>query len=320
MEQQLSSLTALLRGAAFGFKTIYLFVCNYNAIVLIWATVGTICAERSIHLSRLPSYSQFSQNSTSASASFGGVKLSYFVSAGSLRSFILSAIWVFLVALSFSISNQRQPGSIQEDKINKPWRPLPSQRITSPQANLLLLVAIIVGLLFSSIYGGLGPYLLQLAATYHYNDLGGAQGHHVIRDILNAIGMVTWLFGSINVAAGPAFRFSNSELATGLILLAALTTTIAIQDFRDLDGDRNCGRATLPIVIGHGAARCLLAASVLLWSFGIAVVLKSGLISATLGLGALIAFRLLFMQHCAADKITMEFWYAWFATLPLALL
>ncbi|KAF2011830.1 hypothetical protein BU24DRAFT_353788 [Aaosphaeria arxii CBS 175.79] len=226
-------------------------------------------------------------------------------------------IWVTIVALGFSISNQRKPTSIQEDGFNKPWRPLPSKRITPSQANALLAVSTAVGLFFSMVYGGLVPYIIQLAASYHYNDLGGAQGHYVIRDGLNAIGMTSWLYGCIEVAGGPDLHFSKSDLTTSVTLFIAITTTIAVQDLRDLDGDSKCGRATMPITLGHKTARSIVAVSVLIWSFGTVFVMNARVFSGLTALGMLISARLLLLQHRAADKITMEIWYSWFAALPL---
>jgi hypothetical protein len=275
---------AMARRLAFNLKTVYL--CNYNVIIFIWAAMGTICSRRTTHhsvTSPLAVFPNRSLNDTQTIVSDGLLYFRIYPWAGSLpslqwmhilQSFSLSAVWALIVALGFSILNQRQPTSIQEGKFNKPWRPLPSHRITPSQASILLIVTSIVGFLFSTIVSSLGPYLIQFAASYHYNDLGGAQGHYVIRNVLNAIGMTGWLFGCIEVAGGPGFRFSNSQLVTSIVLMAAITTTIAIQDFRDLDGDRKCGRATLPIVLGHSTARIILAASILLWSFGPVMVLN----------------------------------------------
>ena len=323
MRQQFSAVLSLRKFLKFNVKTIYLFVCNYNVIILVWATIGTLCAKRSQQRSTIPSYNASREGSsidTSSTGISGILAHASLYSVDTIKGFLLSTIWVFTVALNFSISNQRQPASVHEDKLNKPWRPIPSQRITPSQASTLLINTSTFGLLFSSVFGGLGPYLIQLAASYHYNDLGGAHGHHVVRDVLNAIGMTSWLYGCIEVAGGPTVRYSNSDASTALTLIAAVTTTIAIQDFRDIYGDRKCGRATLPIVVGHGTARVILATSIVLWSFGIAIVSKLGMISATTGLGTLIALRLLVLRNRSADKITMEFWYGWFATLPLVLL
>ncbi|KAF1972186.1 hypothetical protein BU23DRAFT_590281 [Bimuria novae-zelandiae CBS 107.79] len=58
----------------------------------------------------------------------------------------LSIIWTNL--LLFNISNQRSPTPTEEDRINKPLRPLPSARLTSEDARLLrnLLIALGYGL------------------------------------------------------------------------------------------------------------------------------------------------------------------------------
>jgi 4-hydroxybenzoate polyprenyltransferase len=313
------------RGLKFHIKTIYLFICNYNVIVVVWALLGTTISMRSTHHSDIL-YSFQTTSKSKLIKTFGSINHDRsdlaidFHWVDVLTGFSLSLVWVTIVALGFSISNQRRPSSVQEDTLNKPWRPLPSQRITPSQASALLVVTSLIGLSYSTVFGGLGPYLVQLAASYHYNDLGGAQSHHVVRDILNAIGVTSWLYGCIDVAGGSDFHFSTSELYTSMTIVAATTTTIAIQDFRDLEGDRACGRATFPIVLGHGVARATLAASVLLWSFGITVMSRSGLISGLTGLGTLIAVRLLLLRNCSADKVTMELWYGWFATVALALL
>ena len=43
----------------------------------------------------------------------------------------------------FELANQRQPESVIEDRINKPWRPLPTGRISPDGTRRLMLVAII---------------------------------------------------------------------------------------------------------------------------------------------------------------------------------
>lgn len=324
---------ALTQRMAYNFRTVYLFVCNYNFIVLLWAGVGTICSKNLLRHTTHPStdhplpihqtYIRPTPNILINTTPELGQAIQFGDTSDwtdSLKRFSASLTWVFIVALSFSISNQRHPASVQEDKVNKPWRPLPSYRITSAQASRLLLVTTTVGLFFSISFGGLWPYILQLVASYHYNDLGGAKGHHFVRGLLNAVGMTAWLFGCVDVARGRDVQFSKSELTTGLVLVASIVSTIAIQDFRDFEGDYKCGRATLPIVLGESQARAILAVSMLVWSYGILVVFKLRLISAVSGLGTVIAVRLFLLRNRTADKLTMELWYLWFAAVSLAIL
>jgi hypothetical protein len=42
-----STVVSIRRHPLFDIKTMYLFACNYNVIILVWATIGTICAKRS---------------------------------------------------------------------------------------------------------------------------------------------------------------------------------------------------------------------------------------------------------------------------------
>lgn len=65
---------------------------------------------------------------------------------------VLLGVWMDL--LVFDISNQRQPESVVEDAANKPWRPLPSGRITPDGARRLLLIAIPACIAKSLILGG----------------------------------------------------------------------------------------------------------------------------------------------------------------------
>lgn len=39
-------------------------------------------------------------------------------------------LWTWINLLPFSIDNQRRPKAIEEDRINKPWRPMPSGRVS----------------------------------------------------------------------------------------------------------------------------------------------------------------------------------------------
>ena len=41
----------------------------------------------------------------------------------------LVMVWVWVNLLLFNMSNQSQPGAIEEDSVNKPWRPIVSGRM-----------------------------------------------------------------------------------------------------------------------------------------------------------------------------------------------
>jgi hypothetical protein len=83
-------------------------------------------------------------------------------------------LWNWLNLLVFNIANQRLPDSIIEDKINKPWRPMPSCRLSADEARQLLLLVLPCSLTLISYIGALDDALLMVTLTWMYNDLGGA--------------------------------------------------------------------------------------------------------------------------------------------------
>jgi 4-hydroxybenzoate polyprenyltransferase len=83
-------------------------------------------------------------------------------------------LWNWLNLLVFNIANQRLPDSITEDKVNKPWRPIPSSRLSSDEARRFLLLVVPCNLIMISCIGAFDDALLMLTLTWMYNDLGGA--------------------------------------------------------------------------------------------------------------------------------------------------
>ncbi|OCL07704.1 hypothetical protein AOQ84DRAFT_274955, partial [Glonium stellatum] len=52
---------------------------------------------------------------------------------------LFAFLWLWLVILQFCLHNQRQPGSIAKDAINKPWRTLLAKGIFVASVNRILL-------------------------------------------------------------------------------------------------------------------------------------------------------------------------------------
>lgn len=75
--------------------------------------------------------------------------------------------------LIFDLANQRLPESVEEDRINKPHRPLPSGRMTPRSARRLLLASLPTVFIMSYFLGPWVETSLLFALTWMYNDLGG---------------------------------------------------------------------------------------------------------------------------------------------------
>jgi 4-hydroxybenzoate polyprenyltransferase len=178
----------------------------------------------------------------------------------------LVVLWLWFMVLQFCLHNQRHPDSVDEDALNKPWRPLPAGRISITATNQLLLAnyAVIIAMSYYTNTTLIWAGYTLLVITY--NDLRGGDIHGLCRNALNAGGYFCFFSSAIQVAIGPYHQLSSrSYLWTGLLCFA-LFTTFHSQDFRDVVGDAARGRKTILSALGNGPARVFLVAMGALWS------------------------------------------------------
>lgn len=226
-------------------------------------------------------------------------------------------VWLWLNLLLFNLANQRLPLSIKEDSINKPWRPIPSGRINATRARFLVLVMMSVVLLISFALEAATLALALMALTWAYNDLGGADNSFIIRNVLNALGMSIYSSGAIIIGSGS--RSGLTVTATHWVAFIGLVvvTTVHVQDMRDQRGDAINKRKTLPLVIGDGFARWIIAGAISGWSLAAPSFWKLGMAgyTPTVVIGAIIAFRILWLRNVNADKTTWTCWCVWMVSL-----
>ncbi|KAF8870377.1 UbiA prenyltransferase family-domain-containing protein [Infundibulicybe gibba] len=175
----------------------------------------------------------------------------------------MSILWTWIHLLHFCISNQ--VSSITEDAANKPWRPIPSGRITPSQASMIqwLLGPFCV---FISLYWNVSyASTALLLATWMYNDCG-LHDHWLGKSSLTSIGYMSFNLGAAMISnseksGDTAFHTTKSFLVMGLVIL----TTAHAGDFSDIVGDQRMKRQTLPLTYPK-MARVSLAVSLSLWS------------------------------------------------------
>lgn len=282
---------------AFHVRTLFLFtVSEHKTIVYPWAAFGIFGALSG------------SAMTTNSAPDLGSI---------AVRA-PQTTLWMWLVILVFTIANQRLEDSILEDSINKPWRPMPTQRLTVPQARTLLLCAIPVVYFATLLLGARDQALMGMLLTWMYNDLKGSDGDYVVRNLINALGLVTWSIGATQVACGTAGHTLNSTgwywlLTVGLIIF----TTLQIQDFRDQAGDRKKGRRTAQIVWGDNLMRWVTASIIVFWSLASPAWWMLGVESYLLpvAIGGLMAGRLLAWRDALTDEKTWKLWGLWMASL-----
>ena len=229
--------------------------------------------------------------------------------------FVLFFNWSNL--LIFDLANQRLPDSIREDAINKPWRPLPTRRISQQQTRHLMLLAMLVTLIVSFGLGVWKETTLLFNLTWVYNDLRGGDDHWLLRNLVIAAAFFLYNLGSLRLA-NPDYGCLTSEAYrwTGVIS-AVIFTTMHVQDLKDQEGDRTRGRKTAPLVLGNTMARWTIAIPVLFWSFGCAKFWGPWNIYASLPvvLGLYAAYRAVGKRGRKDDRRTWKLWCAWTVTL-----
>ena len=99
------------------------------------------------------------------------------------------------------MSNQSLPGSAAEDAANKPWRPLPSARISVRAARRLRWVLVPVCLGVSLALGATAPGV-ALAVLFLGNNEGGIDARGVMRNVFNGLGYGGFNLGATCVASG----------------------------------------------------------------------------------------------------------------------
>ncbi|KZV95933.1 hypothetical protein EXIGLDRAFT_609880 [Exidia glandulosa HHB12029] len=179
---------------------------------------------------------------------------------------IIAVTWLWLQQLQTNVTNQYL--GVEEDAVNKPWRPIPSGRISRSQA--ITLRWILPGL--CTIGSGLIRRALLEAsvafafATLAYNEMD--LSHHWLgKNVCCGLGYMileagtTLALGDGRVLADDATR---AIAVSGLVI----ASTIQVQDFPDIQGDMLRGRRTLPIVLPQ--ASCVVTSIILaVWSLAL---------------------------------------------------
>ncbi|CAF9939208.1 MAG: hypothetical protein ALECFALPRED_008039 [Alectoria fallacina] len=221
--------------------------------------------------------------------------------------------------LIFDLANQRLPDSIKEDMINKPWRPLPTSRLSQRQTRHLILVAIPLVLLFNAVLCVWKETALLFNLTWIYNDLRGGDDNWMVRNLIIASAFFLYNLGSLKVASGAS---SHSEKVLGwapyawaAVISAVILTTMQVQDLKDQEGDRTRGRQTAPLVLGEQVARWTIALPILFWS--LACALFWGVWTLPIATGLYVACRVLRERGKEEDRRSWKFWSLWTAVLYL---
>ncbi|CAG8726349.1 9890_t:CDS:2 [Dentiscutata erythropus] len=181
---------------------------------------------------------------------------------------MLMAIGTFYMRVFGSIATYNdepleinQITSVEEDRINKPFRPIPSGLITVNGARYRLVAISIIFPIIAYIFGGLS--LVFLCFLYQawviFNEALKLSKNAFYKNLFSAFSACIQLVSCHYIIIGTKlsiFELLNSEL--GMFMLGIFffaMTTAHVQDFRDQKGDKFIGRKTFPLLIGDNICR-----------------------------------------------------------------
>ncbi|KAI1112168.1 UbiA prenyltransferase family-domain-containing protein [Nemania sp. NC0429] len=241
----------------------------------------------------------------------------------------IEIMWRFPLVLAFNwysvfifdLANQRSPESIQEDLLNKPWRPIPTGKVTATEARRALLAAIPLVLLFNYLLGVWRQGFLILILTWMYNDIRG--GDEVVRDLIISVAYGMFNSASLEIAVGGGeytdINISRGGLIWTTMVSAVILTTMQVQDLKDQAGDRTRGRQTIALWIGDRFSRISIAVCVVFWSAACLFFwdLRPWGYVAPAATGAVTAYRVLAKRTPKEDAATWRWWCGWTIMLYL---
>lgn len=216
-----------------------------------------------------------------------------------------SALYFWFYLYGHTLANQIV--GVDEDRVNKPERPLPSGLVSREGAWRRLAVVTVL-LIATGFLLGIGRWALLWAATYLLLNFFGHRHWFWKNTLPMSVGAVAML-GAAWEMVRP---MTGVEWRTVLGIAGFVAITSPIQDFRDIDGDRVLNRRTLPIAVGERRGRILISLALVAWLPVAWLLLRPALGSpggkafATVltMLELLVAARLLRFRGAAADHRT----------------
>ncbi|KAG2102856.1 UbiA prenyltransferase family [Suillus discolor] len=224
--------------------------------------------------------------------------------------------WLWFHVFQFNVSNQSY--SAHEDVLNKPWRPVPSGRISVKDARTLRWALMVFCLGLSSLFGS-NVVITSVMATVFIimNDDLRLSDHPVFKNLCSTGGYVIVEFASLLILSREFALDGTSIKALSCSTLVVLLTVQA-QDFADVNGDRRSGRRTLPIIAPEGSRIYMLCALPLI-SFALASVWSLGPLSSLLfvSMGSWAGIRYYLFRDEIRDEANYRLYNIWILCVHL---
>ena len=166
-----------------------------------------------------------------------------------------TVLYFFLFVYSFNLCNQI--AGVEEDKIDKPDRPIPSGMLTLTGARYRWYTVTTLYVLANITIGNLWSPFLWIIITL-MNSYGGWDKHWFTKNcVCMTLGTLAISWAGWSIVNGHVWMDQKYVTITTVLSLYA-GVTANLQDLRDVEGDRKSGRITMPICYGMSTSRQLL--------------------------------------------------------------
>lgn len=181
----------------------------------------------------------------------------------SIHALAISVVWSALFLYVFDASNQAV--GTTEDAHNKPYRPIPAGLTTVSGMRRRMAVSAALFLGISTAVGWVpavaaAAWTLAVLALYFVVPV---RYGHMCKPLPMFVGTIAQLAGSWAIAH-PLDSMGGWWI---LVVSALFTIALPIEDVRDMEGDRTCGRRTLALTWGAQQVRIYFVGLMTLWPF-----------------------------------------------------
>ena len=228
-------------------------------------------------------------------------------SANYIPALLRSLLYFYLYLYSFNLCNQYT--GVEEDRINKPDRPIPSGLVSVEGARFRWYIVTALYIVAGVAIGNVWSCFLFIFAYSMYNYYRGSEHWFTKNSVLIPLGTVVQGWAGWTAATGDLWLDQESALFVGMATLY-VGVLLNLQDFRDVEGDRKVGRKTMPVQFGMNAS-VYMQSFLFLIQFVIFYSVMFSIHTPTLGQGVLaladlalrfyFIVRLLLVDHTPAD-------------------
>ncbi len=221
-------------------------------------------------------------------------------------------VYFWLYIYTFNLSNQLI--GIDEDRINKPHRPLVTGMITPTGARRRLVLATVAFLVVGAALGVLLWTSLWVAAWGLHNHLGWARtgwGKNTA--------MVAGTIAQLAAAWQIVTPLTDTAWTWILTIAVPLGVLVSLQDLRDLAGDAAIGRRTAVMVMGERSSRLFFCVAFAVYPVLTYVALYRGAPAVAQCIGAAagalslaIAYRVVRLRDRRSDNTTYMMYTYWY--------